>query len=187
MAGAAFLAVLGVWLLSQATAGRLGARLLSYRDIRPGEVPAPAASSSSTSSATSSVPGTGIAGAVHASGPDTGVLTIDQVAALALSVGLTADQAVTATAIAMRESAGNTAAHNPVPPDDSYGLWQINRLAHPRFSPEQLSTASGNAAAMLELSNHGTNWQPWQIGGNPLARTNVPAAKAAVDRARGAR
>jgi hypothetical protein len=174
-AGAVLLGIFGVWLTLQATAGRLAGRLLSYREIRPGEVPAPATSPSS------STPGTAIAGATHA-GPDTGTLTIDQVAALCLSVGLTHDQAVTATAIAMRESGGRTDAHNPVPPDDSYGLWQINRLAWPRFSPEQLSTASGNAAAMLEVSSHGTNWQPWQIGGNPLARTDPAAARAAVDR-----
>jgi hypothetical protein len=31
-------------------------------------------------------------------------------------------------AIAMAESGGNPGAHNPVPPDNSYGLWQINML-----------------------------------------------------------
>jgi hypothetical protein len=178
MAGAVLLGVVGVWLTLQATAGRLAGRLLSYREIRPGEVPAPASTST---------PGTGIAGAIgssSAAGPvrDSGTLSIDDVAFLCLRVGLTPDQAVTATAIAMRESGGRTDAHNPVPPDDSWGLWQINRLAWPQFPAEQLATASGNAAAMLVVSSHGTNWQPWQIGGNPLARTDPAAARAAVDR-----
>jgi hypothetical protein len=31
-------------------------------------------------------------------------------------------------AIALAESGGNTEAHNGKPPDDSYGLWQINML-----------------------------------------------------------
>ena len=51
------------------------------------------------------------------SGPSSGtVLTIDQVARVALNAGLRGEAAAIATAIAMRESSGNTAAHNPVPP-----------------------------------------------------------------------
>src|SRR6516162_3290120 len=112
-------------------------------------------------------------------------LSEPQIAKVALSVGLTPPQAVIATAIAMRESGGHLEAHNPVYPDDSYGLWQINRLAHAQYSPEMLQTAGGNAQAMLEVSSHGTNWQPWQIGGNPLARTDPAAAQAAVSQAVG--
>lgn len=43
---------------------------------------------------------------------------------LAASVGFP-DPAL-AAAIAMAESGGNERAHNGTPPDDSYGLWQIN-------------------------------------------------------------
>ena len=35
---------------------------------------------------------------------------------------------VTMAAIGLAESSGNPTAHNPVPPDDSYGLWQINMI-----------------------------------------------------------
>jgi hypothetical protein len=172
MAGASLMGLFGVWLVLQATVGRLGGRILSWRTATDVELAAKV-----------TAPGAAPAGPVDpATVPDTGVLTIDQIAALAIGVGLTRDQAVTATAIAMRESGGNTAAHNPVYPDDSYGLWQINRLAWSQYSPGVLSTARGNAFAMLKVSNHGTNWQPWQIGGNPLARTDVPAARAAVGR-----
>lgn len=47
---------------------------------------------------------------------------------LARQVGFPPDVAVKMTAIALRESGGNPNAHNPVPPDDSYGLWQINMI-----------------------------------------------------------
>jgi murein DD-endopeptidase MepM/ murein hydrolase activator NlpD len=67
MAGAVLLGVVGVWLTLQATAGRLAGRLLSYREIRPGEVPAPASSPGlpAVDPAGSSAPGGGIAGAVR--------------------------------------------------------------------------------------------------------------------------
>lgn len=38
---AVLLTVAGIWLFLQATAGRLPARMLSYREIRPGELPPP--------------------------------------------------------------------------------------------------------------------------------------------------
>lgn len=115
-------------------------------------------------------------------------LSIDQVATLALTQ-LNPNAATIATAIAMRESGGQVEVHADAstgePLDDSYGLWQINRKAWPQFSPAMLTTASGNYAAMLVVSNHGTNWGPWQIGGDPLARTNPSAAAQAVTRASG--
>lgn len=45
------------------------------------------------------------------------------------SVGGTSD-AVKAVAVALAESGGNVFAHNPTPPDDSYGLWQINMIGN---------------------------------------------------------
>jgi hypothetical protein len=38
------------------------------------------------------------------------------------------DEAVIATAIALAESSGNPRSHNATPPDDSFGLWQINMI-----------------------------------------------------------
>jgi murein DD-endopeptidase MepM/ murein hydrolase activator NlpD len=58
--GVILLGVFGVWLLSQATIGRLAARLLSYRDVRPGEVPAPAPAAAVAGGAIAG----GIAGAI---------------------------------------------------------------------------------------------------------------------------
>ncbi|MFF8495177.1 transglycosylase SLT domain-containing protein [Streptomyces albidoflavus] len=53
-------------------------------------------------------------------------LTQAQVAMYAQAAGMPNPQLM--AAIAMAESGGNTRAHNPVPPDNSYGLWQINML-----------------------------------------------------------
>lgn len=44
----------------------------------------------------------------------------------ARQAGFPADVAAQMVAIALRESGGNPSAHNSTPPDDSYGLWQIN-------------------------------------------------------------
>lgn len=53
-------------------------------------------------------------------------LTYAQIEALWIKNGGKASLAPVMAAIAMAESGGRTDAHNPNPPDDSYGLWQIN-------------------------------------------------------------
>jgi hypothetical protein len=61
-------------------------------------------------------------------------------------------------AIALAESGGNTQAHNAKPPDDSYGLWQINminklgperRKAFKIKSNDELFDPKKNADAMI--------------------------------------
>jgi hypothetical protein len=47
---------------------------------------------------------------------------------LAIDAGFNQRDAETAAAIALAESGGNPTSHNSTPPDDSYGLWQINML-----------------------------------------------------------
>lgn len=78
----------------------------------------------------------------------------------ARQAGFPADVAAQMVAIALRESGGNTMAHNSTPPDDSYGLWQINmygslrgaRLALFGLSdPSQLYDPAVNAAAAFRL------------------------------------
>lgn len=170
------LAVVGAWLAAQGTVGRLGARLLSWRELRAGETPTAVPTGGATGSSTTPAP---------APSREGGTLTIDQIAQVALAAGLDPDQATIATAIAVLESGGQLDAHNPIPPDDSYGLWQINRLAHPQFSPAELVTAEGNARAMLIVSNHGTNWRPWSTYSRALA--NLTGARAAVQRVKGGR
>jgi hypothetical protein len=57
-----------------------------------------------------------------------GQLTIEQLVGLAKGAGFSADEAVIMAAIAMGESGGNSTRTNFVPPDKSYGLWQINMI-----------------------------------------------------------
>ena len=89
---------------------------------------------------------------------------------LALESGLTPARAKVAAAIAMAESGGDPNAHNSKPPDDSYGLWQINmigslgpaRRAHFHLTSDaQLLDPKMNAAAMYSISIHGGNFSPW--------------------------
>lgn len=57
------------------------------------------------------------------------ILSARQILDVAMAAGFQGSDAVTATAIALWESGGGeTMAHNPKPPDDSYGLWQINMI-----------------------------------------------------------
>lgn len=55
-------------------------------------------------------------------------MTPEEIAAVARRSGFSDAEIPIAVAIAMAESGGNPNNHNPRPPDDSYGLWQINML-----------------------------------------------------------
>lgn len=104
-----------------------------------------------------------------------------------------------AVAVALAESGGNERAHNAVPPDDSYGLWQINMLGslgparRTQFgitSNEQLYDIATNAKAMAAISSGGTNWKPWSTfqgarywlayPGSVVVANSVIAAKGAA-------
>ena len=88
----------------------------------------------------------------------------------ASAAGCSADQARTAAAVAQAESGGNPRAHNAVPPDDSYGLWQINmlgplgparRAAFGISSNDALYDPATNARAMFQVSGGCSNFNPW--------------------------
>jgi phage-related protein len=70
-----------------------------------------------------------------------------------------------------------------VPPDDSWGFWQINVRpeANPRFKSWHLTNPYVNARAAKILYD-GSGLRPWNHAGGPLGDTNVPAARAAVQR-----
>ena len=98
------------------------------------------------------------------------VISDGAIAAAAKGAGLSGDAVAVAVAIALAESGGNTTSHNGVPPDNSYGLWQINMLGsmgperRKQFgltSNEQLYDPATNARAMYSISNGGKNWKPW--------------------------
>lgn len=55
-------------------------------------------------------------------------LSAGEIAYYAQQAGFSTAESVAAVGIALAESGGDTQAHNSKPPDDSYGLWQINML-----------------------------------------------------------
>lgn len=83
---------------------------------------------------------------------------------LARGVGFPPDTAVKMVAIALKESGGDPLAHNTLPPDDSYGLWQINMYG--ALGPQRL--VQFGLAAPSDLFDPATNaaaaYQIW--GGN---------------------
>ena len=104
-----------------------------------------------------------------------GVYDVKKLTQLARSVGMPDDKIPTMVAIALAESAGKTDAHNPVPPDDSYGLWQINmignlgparRKEYGLKSNEELKDPRTNAkAALAVLKSQGlTAWSVYRSG-----------------------
>jgi hypothetical protein len=97
--------------------------------------------------------------------PTSGTLTAAQIGRYALNAGFPASSLQIAIAVALAESGGNTKSHNPgngtTDIEDSYGLWQINVLAHSSYSPSSLYTPLYNAHAAYDISAGGTNWHPW--------------------------
>ena len=78
----------------------------------------------------------------------------------------------TAIAIILAESGGNVYALNDVPPDESYGLAQINmrgqlgperRARYNLASNEDLYKADLNVAIMAHLSGAGSDFRPWTV------------------------
>lgn len=93
-------------------------------------------------------------------------MTLAQLRSLAAHLGF--PDPVTAAAVAMAESAGNPGAinivANPLPgnaPERSFGLWQINTLAHPQYDEGQLGDPTYNGQAAFAISSGGRNWTPW--------------------------
>lgn len=112
-----------------------------------------------------------------------------EIARYARSAGVTGDNVAIAVAIALAESGGNTTSHNPIPPDDSYGLWQINMLGslgpdrRRQFglsSNSQLYDPATNARAMYSISGGGKNWKPWTTYTSGKYRMFMPRATAAA-------
>lgn len=113
----------------------------------------------------------------------------------------------TAAAIAQAESSGcQYAKHGPTDDrpvkqcvytfstkENSYGLWQINRMAHPQYSAATLWNALGNAQASVEISNGGVSFSAWttykdgsyaqylQAGGVPTPQPAQPLRPGIAD------
>ncbi|TDC20622.1 hypothetical protein E1265_21365 [Streptomyces sp. 8K308] len=112
-------------------------------------------------------------------------LTPAQIARVAKDAGFSGNALQIAVAVALGESGGRTDAHNAVPPDNSYGLWQINMLGslgparRRQFglsSNNELFNASTNARAAYAISSRGTNFRPWSVYTNGTYRMHMNRA-----------
>lgn len=122
-------------------------------------------------------------------------LTPAQIARVAQEAGFSGSALQIAVAVALGESGGNTHAHNAVPPDDSYGLWQINMIGslgparRRQFglsSNSQLFDPATNARAAYAIASRGSNFGPWSVYTNGTYRLHMPRAAEGVRRAGGA-
>ncbi|OLF17481.1 transglycosylase SLT domain-containing protein [Actinophytocola xanthii] len=97
-------------------------------------------------------------------------LSPEEIARHAYDAGFRGHGLTTAVAVALAESGGRTRAHNDTPPDDSYGLWQINMIgALGRERRDQLDLdadrdlfdPAANARAAFAISEGGESFRPW--------------------------
>jgi len=96
-------------------------------------------------------------------------LSRDEIASLARSAGFSGGDVPIAVAVALAESGGDPKSHNPTPPDNSYGLWQINMLGsmgpdrRKRFgiaSNDALYDPATNARAAYSIWKE-SGWKAW--------------------------
>lgn len=112
-----------------------------------------------------------------------------RIAEYAHEAGFRGQDLTTAVAVALAESGGRTTAHNATPPDDSYGLWQINMLGG--LGPErrrqfdldanrELFDPATNAEAAYAISGNGTSFRPWTTYTSGRHRPFLDDARRAV-------
>ncbi|WP_410566913.1 type VII secretion target [Amycolatopsis sp. cmx-4-61] len=116
-------------------------------------------------------------------------LSAEQIARHAYTAGFRGQGLTTAVAVALAESGGRTTAHNATPPDDSYGLWQINmlgalgperrRLYHLK-SDDQLFDPGTNARVANRISGDGHDFTPWSTYTNGAYKHHLTAAREAA-------
>ena len=116
-------------------------------------------------------------------------LSSEQIAQYAHDAGFRGHDLSTAVAIALAESGGRSRAHNATPPDDSYGLWQINMLG--ALGPErrhqfhldanrELFDPATNAEAAFAISGKGASFRPWSTYTNGAYKSHLDEAHRGV-------
>lgn len=98
-----------------------------------------------------------------------GTLSRTEIASLASGAGWVGNDVNIAVAVALAESSGNPHDHNSKPPDDSYGLWQINMLGSMGPARRKQFNLKSNSDLFDPATNarvaHGIwaehGWQPW--------------------------
>jgi hypothetical protein len=121
-----------------------------------------------------------------------GSMNPQDLAKLLYKQGFRGDHLINMLAISGRESNWKPGAHNGKPPDDSYGLFQINMLG--KLGParlkqfniskyeELLDPATNVRAAWILSGGVSKNLSPWGIKGDALAKTGdwMPKAQSAA-------
>ncbi|HUQ59133.1 transglycosylase SLT domain-containing protein [Lentzea sp.] len=116
-------------------------------------------------------------------------LSPEQIARHARAAGFDGQGLTIAVAVALAESGGDPRAHNSKPPDDSYGLWQINMLG--AMGPErrgrygldsnrELFDPRVNAKVANSLSGDGKSWTPWSTYTSGAYRKYLDVARRAA-------
>ncbi|WP_236790968.1 transglycosylase SLT domain-containing protein [Amycolatopsis sp. GM8] len=117
-------------------------------------------------------------------------LTAEQIAQHAYRAGFRGQALTTAVAVALAESSGNAGAHNGTPPDNSYGLWQVNMIGdlgptrRKEFdldSNKELFDPDHNAKAAYAISGHGKSFEPWSTYTNGAYKKHLAAARKAAE------
>ena len=116
-----------------------------------------------------------------------GQVSIENLIGLAKGAGFSQSDAVIMAAIAMAESGGNSNAHNAKPPDNSYGLWQINMIGN--LGPErrqQIGISSDDKlkdpvvnAHAAKLIKNSQGFGAWTVYKTGAYKRFLPAAQAA--------
>jgi len=98
-----------------------------------------------------------------------------QLRALWISAGGSDQTADVAAAVALAESGGcqyalsgpvdvrpvKECSYRATSSENSFGLWQINTLAHLQYAGTNLFDPRINAGAALQISGNGSDWTPW--------------------------
>jgi hypothetical protein len=144
----------------------------------------PLSTDSSTSGGDESAGGSTSGSAPSGPAP-AGSLNYDQLKNVAKGAGFNDADASRMAAIAMAESSGNPKAHNSTPPDNSYGLWQINMIGNlgPArrkqlgiSSNEQLFDPVTNAKA-AKLIKDSQGWNAWTVHKTGAYKKFMPSKK----------
>ncbi|QFZ22114.1 type VII secretion target [Saccharothrix syringae] len=113
-----------------------------------------------------------------------------EIARYAHQAGFRGQDLTIAVAVALAESGGNPRAHNDTPPDDSYGLWQVNMLGslgparRREFgleSDRELFDPLENAKAANRISGDGRSWAPWTTYTSGRYRRYLDEARRGVE------
>ena len=116
-------------------------------------------------------------------------LSPEQIAQAAHDAGFRGHDLTTAVAIALAESSGDPRAHNGVPPDNSYGLWQINMIGalgpdrRHQFhldSNKELFDPETNAKAAFSISGKGDSFRPWTTYTSGAYKSHLDEARKGV-------